>query len=102
MRRARLLLPLLIVATLVAVLAAPAVAAPLAQATDTPTPTETTTPTATATAAWQTSYTLDSGNVVVIERRATFGELVTSSLLIVLIALTGLRWLYQLAEKFIG
>jgi hypothetical protein len=94
MRRARPLLLFVIVATLVAVLAAPAVAAPLLQATETPTPT--------ATPSSVRVVTLDSANEVVIEHSATDGEKAIFLALVVLIASLWLQWMYQQAQQLMG
>lgn len=74
----------------------PASAAPALQTTDTPTPTVT--PTVTPTPAYVTSYTLDSGNTLIVERHWTFGELAIFLAVLGLIALEGLRWMYELTH----
>jgi len=78
-------------------------AAPALQTTDTPTPTETATvtptPTTTATPAYVTSFTLDSGNTLVVERRYTFGELFIGLAVVAHAALYGLHWIYEVTRR---
>ena len=81
-------------------------AAPARQAsTDTPTPTETATPTITATPtptgtpAYVTSYTLDSGNTLIVERRWTFGELAIFLAVVANAALYGLHWIWEVVRR---
>jgi hypothetical protein len=72
-------------------------AAPALQITDTPT--ATLPPTPTATPAYVTSYTLDSGNTLVVERRYTFGELAVFLAVVANSALYGLHWIYEVTRR---
>jgi hypothetical protein len=77
-----------------------ATATATAAASDTPTATMTSTitPTWTATATppiWE-SHVLDGGNLYVIERRATYGEIAVAVIGLLVLAAFGLRWIFQL------
>jgi len=103
----------LVAALLAILLLAPvraAAAAPARQSeTDTPTPTETATPTETpvpsetptptGTPAYVTSFTLDSGNTLIVERRWTFGELGIFLAILANTAVNGLRWIYEITRR---
>jgi hypothetical protein len=77
---------------------ATATATAVASNTPTATMTSTITPTWTATATppiWE-SHTLDGGNLYVIERRATYGEIAVAIIGLLVLAAFGLRWIFQL------
>jgi len=72
-------------------------AAPGLQTTDTPAPTLT--PTVTPTPGYVTSFTLDSGNTLIVERHWTFGELAVFLAVVANSALYGLHWIYEVTRR---
>ncbi len=92
-------LPALIIALLAFALLAPVASADTPTPTDTPTATLTPTPTATSTPAFETAYTLDSGNTLVVDRQWSFGELGIFLAVVANTAISGLHWLYEVARR---
>lgn len=74
---------------------------PTPTATNTPTTTPTGTPTATGTPAIQYTVPLSSGNTAAVFRQADHGQIITISLLIVLILMEGTYMAFRIIERFV-
>lgn len=86
---ARVSILVVLIALLLSAAQAGAAPGPMRQALDTPTPTP----------AYQTSITLTSGAVVLVNKTWDFGELAIFLMLVVLTALYGLHWVYEFTHQ---